>query len=158
MTAFNTTLFDNLRNDPFLVGFDQLFDRLVSSGAGTVRGAAYPPYNIVKKGKNKFAIEVALAGFDESEIEVTVEEDALTVESLKDHSASGGGDQFLHQGIAERNFRRTWTLSPTVKVSGATFVNGFLSVNLENEIPEESKPRKIELNVNTKTDSQFLQD
>ena len=79
MTAFNTTLFDNLRNDPFLVGFDQLFDRLVSSGAGTVRGAAYPPYNIVKKGKNNFAIEVALAGFDESEIEVTVKDDTLTM-------------------------------------------------------------------------------
>ena len=154
MTAY-TTVFNQLRNDPFLVGFDQLFDRLVSSGAGTVRGAAYPPYNIVKKGKDNFAIEVALAGFAEEEIEVTVEEDSLTVESLKDHSATGGGDSFLHQGIAERNFRRTWTLSPTVKVTGATFVNGFLSVNLENEIPEEAKPRKIELNVNTKTDSQF---
>ena len=146
MTSFNTTLFDTLRNDPFLVGFDQLFDRLVSSGAGTVRGAAYPPYNIVKKGENNFAIEVALAGFDESEIEVTVKDDILTIESKKDHSASGGGEQFLHQGIAERNFKRTWTLSPTVKVSGASFVNGFLSVNLVNEIPEEKKARVIELN------------
>jgi molecular chaperone IbpA len=146
MTSFNTTLFDNLRNDPFLVGFDQLFDRLVSSGAGTVRGAAYPPYNIVKKGKDNFAIEVALAGFDESEIEVTVKDDTLTIESLKDHSASGGGDQILHQGIAERNFKRAWTLSPTVKVAGASFVNGFLSVNLVNEVPEEKKPRVIELN------------
>lgn len=146
MTSFNTTLFDTLRNDPFLVGFDQLFDRLVSSGAGTVRGAAYPPYNIVKKGDNNFAIEVALAGFDESEIEVTVKDDTLTIESKKDHSASGGGEQFLHQGIAERNFKRTWTLSPTVKVAGASFVNGFLSVNLVNEIPEEKKARVIELN------------
>ena len=146
MTSFNTTLFDNLRNDPFLVGFDQLFDRLVSSGAGTVRGAAYPPYNIVKKGENNFAIEVALAGFDESEIEVSVKDDTLTIESKKDHSASGGGDQILHQGIAERNFKRAWTLSPTVKVAGASFVNGFLSVNLVNEVPEEKKPRVIEIN------------
>ena len=144
--AVYTTVFNQLRNDPFLVGFDQLFDRIVSSGAGTAQASSYPPYNIVKKGQDKFAIEVALAGFDESEIEVAVKEETLTVESLKDHSATGGGDSFLHQGIAERNFKRTWTLSPTVKVTGASFVNGFLSVNLENVIPEEKKPRVIKLN------------
>ena len=146
MTTY-TTVFNQLRNDPFLVGFDHLFDRLVSSGVGTTQDrVAYPPYNIVKKGENNFAIEVALAGFDESEIEVSVKDDTLTIESLKDHSASGGGENFIHQGIAERNFKRTWTPSPTVKVAGASFVNGFLSVNLVNEIPEEKKPRVIELN------------
>ena len=158
MTAY-TTVFNQLRNDPFLVGFDQLFDRLLSSGVGTTQAASYPPYNIVKKAENEFAIEVALAGFSEEEIAVSVKDDTLTIESLKDHSASGGGDQFLHQGIAERNFKRTWTLSPTVKVKGASFVNGLLSVNLVNEIPEEKKPRRIKLNVDGSAgDPQFLQE
>ena len=158
MTTY-TTVFNQLRNDPFLVGFDQLFDRLVSSGVATTQTGTYPPYNIVKKAENEFAIEVALAGFSEEEIAVSVKDDTLTIESLKDHSASGGGDQFLHQGIAERNFKRTWTLSPTVKVTGASFVNGFLSVSLVNEIPEEKKPRKIKLNVDGSAgDPQFLQE
>ena len=140
------TIVTQLRNDPFLLGFDQLFDRLVSTGVGTSQAASYPPYNIVKVSDNEFRIELAVAGFDEKEIEVTVQEDKLTIESLKDHSASGGGEVLIHQGIAERNFKRTWTLSPTIRVTGATFENGFLSVNLVNELPEEKKPRRIALN------------
>lgn len=147
MTSY-TTVFNQLRNDPFLVGFDQLFDRLVSAGAGTTQAAAYPPYNIVKRGEDDFAIEIALAGFAEEEIEVTVKDDTLTIESKKDHSASSDRESFIHQGIAERNFKRTWTLSPTVKVTGGSFVNGLLSVNLVNEILEEKKPRKININTN----------
>ena len=79
---------------------------------------------------------------------------------MKDHSASGGGGKYIHQGIAERNFKRVWTLSPTVKVTGASFVNGLLSVHLVNEIPEEKKPRKIKLNVGggAADDPQFLQE
>ena len=160
MAEYTTVkLFNQLRNDPFLVGFDQLFDRLLSSGVGTTQAVAYPPYNIVKKGEDEYAIEVALAGFSEEEIAVTVVDDILTVESLKDHSASGGGENFIHQGIAERNFKRTWTLSPTVKVTGASFVNGFLSVSLVNEIPKEKRPRRIRLNVDGSAgDPQFLQE
>ena len=77
------TIVTQLRNDPFLLGFDQLFDRLVSTGVGTSQAASYPPYNIVKVSDNEFRIELAVAGFDEKEIEVTVQEDKLTIESLK---------------------------------------------------------------------------
>jgi len=139
-------IFNELRNDPFLLGFDRFFDRIVSSGVGTTQTVSYPPYNIVKTGDDSFSIEVALAGFSEDEIAVTVQDDVLTLESLKDHSASGGGETFLHQGIAERNFKRKWTLSPTVVVTGASFVNGLLTVSLVNEIPEEKKPREIRIN------------
>ena len=134
-----------LRSDPFLLGFDQVFDRLVSSGIGSASTATYPPYNIVKNGEDTFAIEIALAGFAEEEIDVSVKEDTLTVESLKDHSASGGGDTYIHQGIAERNFKRVWTLSPTIIVAGASFENGLLSINLKNEIPEDKRARKIKI-------------
>ena len=140
------TIVTQLRNDPFLLGFDQLFDRLVSSGVGSAQATSYPPYNIVKVADDEFRIELAIAGFNEEEIEVTVHEDKLTVESTKDHSAFGGGEVLIHQGIAERNFKRTWTLSPTIRVTDATFSNGLLNINLVNEIPEEKKPKKITIN------------
>ena len=151
------SIFNDLRNDPFLVGFDQIFDRLISTGVGTGQAASYPPYNVVKVNESDFRIELAVAGFNEEEIEITVLDDKLTIESNKDHSASGGGETLLHQGIAERNFKRTWTLSPTVRVAGAMFDNGFLSVFLKNELPEEKKPQKIKINNGVSGgDSQFL--
>lgn len=140
------SIFNELRNDPFLVGFDQIFDRLVSTGTASAQAPSYPPYNIVKVNDSEFRIELAVAGFKEEELSITVLEDKLTIESDKDHSASGGGEQLLHQGIAERNFKRTWTLSPTVRVTGAMFQDGFLSVFLKNEIPEEAKPKTIKIN------------
>ena len=149
------TVFEQLRNDPFLLGFDQLFDRLVSSGVGTAQATSYPPYNIVKVTDNEFRIELAIAGFNEEELSVTVKDDKLTVESDKDHSASGGGERFLHQGIAERNFKRTWTLSPTIQVTGASFENGFLTVFLRNEV-QEDKSKKIHINNGYTSDPQPL--
>ena len=139
------SIFNELRNDPFLVGFDQIFDRLVSTGTASAQAPSYPPYNIVKVNETDFRIELAVAGFKEEELSITVLEDKLTVESNKDHSASGGEEKLLHQGIAERNFKRIWTLSPTVRVTGALFEDGFLSVFLKNEIPEEAKPQKIKI-------------
>jgi molecular chaperone IbpA len=139
------TIVTQLRNDPFLLGFDQLFDRLVSSGVGSAQATSYPPYNIVRNDdSDSFAIEIALAGFASEEIDVTVKEDTLTVESAKDHSADSA--EYVHQGIAARNFKRSWTLSPTIKVTEASFVNGLLIINLVNEIPEEKKPKKITIN------------
>ena len=150
------SVFDQLRSDPFLLGFDQLFDRLVSSSAGTAQATSYPPYNIVKASDTEFRIELAIAGFNEEELSVTVHEDRLTVESDKDHGASGGGERFLHQGIAERNFKRTWTLSPTIQVTGAKFEDGFLSVFLRNEVPEKDKPKTIHINNGHTSDTQQL--
>jgi molecular chaperone IbpA len=149
-------VFNQLRSDPFLLGFDQLFDRLVSSSAGTAQATSYPPYNIVKVSDTEFRIELAIAGFNEEELSVTVHEEKLTVESDKDHSAEGGDERFLHQGIAERNFKRTWTLSPTIRVTGAKFEDGFLSVFLRNEVPEKNKPKTIHINNGYTSDSQQL--
>ena len=93
------TVFNELRQDPFLVGFDQFFDRLLSTGVGSTQAASYPPYNIVKVSDSEFRIELAVAGFTEDEIDVTVQDDKLTVESRKDHSVDGGGEVLLHQGL-----------------------------------------------------------
>ena len=150
------SVFSDLRNDPFLVGFDQIFDRILSSGITSGQAASYPPYNIVKASETDFRIELAVAGFKEEEIEITVLDDTLTIESNKDHSVSGDGETLIHQGIAERNFKRTWTLSPTVQVTGAMFEDGLLTVFLKNW-SDKKKPQKIEINNGVdEGDSQLL--
>ena len=144
-TRIVPSIFNELRSDPFLLGFDQIFDRLLSTSVGTGQAASYPPYNIVRNdNSDSFAIEIALAGFTENDIKVTVKEDVLTVESEKDHGADSA--VYVHQGIAARNFKRVWTLSPTVEVIGAEFTNGLLVISLKNVTPEEDKVRVIDIN------------
>ena len=151
------SIFNELRNDPFLVGFDHLFDRLISSGIGTTQQAtSYPPYNIVKNGENDFSIEVALAGYSEDDIQVVVQEDTLTVGCGKLDYDKTDETSYIHRGIAKRSFSRKWTLSPTVVVVGASFVDGLLSISLQNEIPEAKKPRRIHLNNGTAEGPQSL--
>ena len=146
------SIFNELRNDPFLVGFDQIFDRLVSTSTASAQVPSYPPYNIVRNdNSDSFAIEIALAGFTENDIKITVKEDVLTVESERDHGADSA--VYVHQGIAARNFKRVWTLSPTVEVIGAEFTNGLLVISLKNEIPEEAKPKTIKINNGIDDDS-----
>ena len=143
-------LFDQLRNDPFLVGFDQFFDRVGSRAAGTAQATNYPPYNIVKKSEDTFAIEVALAGYSEDDIQVVVQEDELSVSTIRtDYDKNVDETSYIHRGIAKRSFERKWTLSPTVVVTGASFVDGLLSISLQNEIPEAKKPRRITINNGT---------
>ena len=150
------TVFNELRNDPWLVGFDQLFDRLVSSSVGTAQHASYPPYNLVKENDNTFFIELALAGFKENEINVTVTDDTLTVESILYTPSWEDSSTYLHQGIARRSFSRSWTLSPPLEVSGAEFKNGLLVIELNNVLPEENKPRVIPINGNESGDAELL--
>ena len=146
-------IFNDLRNDPFLVGFDQFFDRVGSRVVGTASQAtSYPPYNIVRKGEDEFAIEIALAGYSEDNLQVTVQEDTLTVEC----EGVPTEENYVHRGIAKRSFVRKWTLSPTIIVSGASFTNGLLSIDLVNEIPEAKKPRTININNGTAGDPQIL--
>ena len=158
MTRITTSnfpsIFNDLRNDPFLVGFDQIFDRVLSSSVGNAQQTSYPPYNIVKGPDDTFSIEIALAGFTESDLQVTVHEDTLTVESKKNDSIES--PEYIHQGIAKRSFKRAWTLSPTIEVTGAEFVNGMLIVRLVNVVPEEKKPRTINIGTSSVNNPEFL--
>ena len=125
------------------VGFDRVFDLLDSvSGQGSSNG--YPPYNIEKTGTNDYRIVMAVAGFAESELNVTQKENELLVTG---QSAPGGENdkQFLYRGIAGRNFERRFQLADHVKVTGAKLANGLLTIDLQREIPEEKKPRAIEI-------------
>jgi molecular chaperone IbpA len=125
------------------VGFDRVFD-LLDSAAGQSAGNGYPPYNIEKTAENAYRIVMAVAGFAESELNVTQKENELLVTGQT--AANGENEkQFLYRGIAGRNFERRFQLADHVKVSGAKLANGLLTIELQREIPEEKKPRAIEI-------------
>ena len=121
------------------VGFDTMFNRLMNFP--TQQDSGYPPYNIRKVDEYNYVIELALAGFSESDIEVEVKDGTLSVRSKEDKNTDES--QYVHRGIARRSFSRTWTLSDDMIVKGAEFNNGLLNISLEKVVPEEKKPRLI---------------
>ena len=125
----------------FAVGFDRMFDELART-AGTLNGTNYPPYNIVRVSENEYEIEVAVAGFAEDELDVEMQNGELFVrgESKAQDTRTGN---YLHQGIAARDFTRTFALADNVEVKGASVKNGILTIKLEVFIPEAEKPKKI---------------
>ena len=137
-----TTFFNSVRRDPFFLGFDRIFDRISLPERPSASG--YPPYNVIKTGDHNFTIEVALAGFSEKDLEVTVKDGLLTVAANVVEKESNG--TAVHHGIARRSFSRSWTLADTIEVVNASFENGLLTVFLREEVPERLKPRVIEIN------------
>ncbi|WIW44840.1 Hsp20 family protein [Bradyrhizobium sp. 62B] len=123
------------------IGFDHLFDAL--DEVQRTAEEAYPPYNIERLDENRFRISVALAGFTPDEVALTSEQNVLTLEGRK---AEKDNKNFLHRGISARNFKRQFTLADHVDVKGAYFENGLLIIDLQREIPEAMKPRRIEIN------------
>lgn len=125
------------------VGFDRLDKLFDTAFREASRDVSYPPYNIVKRGENRYRISMAVAGFGEQDIDITVHENMLTV---KGQIAEPEKDvEYLHRGIAQRGFEHRFQLADHVKVSGAKLTNGLLDIELEREIPEAMKPRKIEI-------------
>ena len=127
------------------VGFDDLFremDKLSLNSTNT----AYPPYNIVSVDENKFQIEVAVAGFSDKDIDITVENGQLTITGNKEDSDEIRN--YVHRGIAMRNFTRNFRLATHIEVEGAKLENGLLIVTLVRHIPEELKPKKIAISQN----------
>ena len=126
----------------FSVGFDSIFDRFFDMDL--TRDSGYPPYNIRKINEAQYVIEIALAGFSKDDIEVEVTEGTLAVRSKKEEETNGD-DSFVHKGIAKRSFLRSWTLSDDIIVKGADLKDGMLIINLEKVIPDEKKPRLIQI-------------
>jgi molecular chaperone IbpA len=126
----------------FSVGFDSVFDRFFDMD--TTRDSGYPPYNIRKINEAQYVIEIALAGFSKDDIEVELTEGNLAVRSKKEEETNGD-DSFVHKGIAKRSFLRSWTLSDDIIVQGADLKDGMLIINLEKVIPDEKKPRLIQI-------------
>ncbi|MCB1772477.1 MAG: Hsp20 family protein [Gammaproteobacteria bacterium] len=123
------------------IGFDRLASALESAHRADAGG--YPPYNIELTGEDKYRITLAVAGFSADEIDIEVKENLLTVTGKK--SSDVADRQFLHRGIANRNFERTYQLADYVRVEGADLQDGLLHVDLKREVPETMKPRRIEI-------------
>jgi len=121
------------------VGFDRLFDMVDSS----IR-PDWPPYDIEKLGEDKYRISMAVAGFSSDEIELTQEGNTLLVSGAKQQSEAQQ-QGYLHRGIANRNFKQTFSLADHVKVAGASLDNGLLQIDLVLEVPEQLKPRRISI-------------
>lgn len=125
------------------VGFDQiadLMDRVMTSDVGQ---SSYPPYNIEKTDADSYRISIAVAGFANSDLSVEVKENALVIAARK---ADDDKDKtYLHRGIATRAFERRFHLADHVRVTGASHADGMLHIDLEREIPEALKPRRIEI-------------
>ncbi len=122
------------------VGFDHLVNLLDSAMRSDKTYGGYPPYNIELTDEDKYRITMAVAGFTEDEISIVSERNNLTVTGKK---ATEEEKKYLHQGIAARNFERKFQLADYVKVVSASLENGLLHIDLERELPEAMKPRKI---------------
>ncbi len=124
------------------IGFDRLANMIETAGSSNSQGG-YPPYNIEQLEENQYRISMAVAGFSIEELDIQSEANTLIIKGSK--TDDNNERQFLYQGIAERNFERRFQLADFVKVTSAAIENGLLHVELEREIPEAMKPRKIEI-------------
>ncbi|MDB2705016.1 Hsp20 family protein [Pseudomonadota bacterium] len=121
------------------IGFDNLAS-LFESALTAESSVSYPPYNIAVHDENRYAITLAVAGFEQADLEINVENGVLTVRGKR---ANEDTREYLHQGIANRAFERKFNLADHVEVKGADFVNGLLTIDLIKEIPETMKPKSI---------------
>ena len=146
MTSKDLSIFNSLK--PFSIGFDDMFDQFESMlGNGGLVHTNYPPYNIRKAGKDKYAIELAVAGFNKNDVEIEYEDKLLTVKTKKvDKTIQKDGDEILHRGISQRSFSRSFTIADDVKVSGAELKDGLLTINCEKIVPEHKKKKLIPIN------------
>ena len=126
----------------FGIGFDDMFDRFTNI-ANTQTGSNYPPYNIINESETQSVVELAVAGFSEHDLDIEVSDNKLTITGNKDVKLDD--DKYRHKGIAYKNFTRTFALADHIEVNGASVDCGILRVYLERVVPEELKPRKIEI-------------
>lgn len=127
------------------IGFDRMADMLTNAQRVDTNG--YPPYNIESLGEDRYRITMAVAGFSRDELDIVSEQNTLTVSGSKSDSAEdeSGEREYLYRGIANRSFERRFQLADHVKVAGADLENGLLHIELQRELPERMKPRKIEI-------------
>ena len=140
------SIFKQLR--PVSIGFDNLFDHFENffdddQSFHTSLTSTFPFYNIVKKGDNKFDIEVALAGYDKKDIVVEYEDNLLRIKSVRETKSDKEKDGVIHQGIAKRYFSKVFTIADDVEIEGAELKNGLLKVSLHKIVPEGKKPKTI---------------
>ena len=138
------TLLDLHKFDPFSIGYDKMFDRLELFNTALSKAVpGYPPYNIKQVSKNKYVIELAVAGFAKSDVEVTLEGNKLVIKGSAKEDELKEEENFLFKGIANRNFSRSFTLADKIEIGQAEMVNGMLRVWLENLVQAQDTIKKI---------------
>lgn len=136
-------LFNFKRFDPFTIGFTDMFEELEKTTKQLQKAATYPPYNIKQIKDNKYVIEMAVAGFGKSDIEITLEGNKLVVKGNTEEADTP--DSFLFKGIANRNFTREFTLADKVEIENAELANGMLKIGLANMVKVQDAIKKIPL-------------
>ena len=147
MTSKDLSIFNSLR--PFSIGFDDMFDQfenMLGNGGMTMQ-SNYPPYNIRKTGKDNYAIEVALAGFNKKDVEVEFEDNLLTVRTKQVNKSDEkpNDSEIIHKGISQRQFSRSFTIAEDVKINDAKLKDGLLTIACERIVPEYKKKKIIEI-------------
>jgi len=135
------------------IGFDHLSNLIDSAFRQDAAAVSYPPYNIAKLSEDDYEITMAVAGFKESEITITAQNNALVVSGSVTTKEEKDAKSYLHRGIATRSFERKFSLADHVRVTDATLENGLLTLKLVREVPEAAKPRTIAINSNKLIDN-----
>lgn len=125
----------DLLNDPFFIGFDNLFNKVSKPTIQT----NYPPYNIIKTKENWYELQLAIAGFKIGDLDIEFKDGVLTIKGNKEDTTH----EYIHKGISTRSFERSFTLVNTIVVRAADLTDGILTIQLENVIPDEKKAHKI---------------
>lgn len=136
------------------IGFDQIADLMDRVLTNDVAQPSYPPYNIEKTAADAYRISIAVAGFSDADLSVEMKENSLVVSAKK--AADETERTYLHRGIATRAFERRFTLADHVRVTGASHVDGMLHIELQREVPEALKPRRIEIASGTPVEQELV--
>ena len=146
---FDHTFSDLDKWSKHFIGLDKMVDNIYKSVEHVNKTmTSYPPFNLKKTEENKYVLEMAVAGFGKSDIEITLEEDKLVIDgktTIDTLTTDGVNQTFLHKGISDRPFKRTFTLADNVEINNAAMMNGILKIWLEHIIPEDKKPKKIDI-------------
>jgi len=126
-------------NEPLFLGFG---DQVYRWETNKTTSSSFPPYNVKKVDEDNYVVELAVAGYDRDDLDITVDKDTLIIKSDRENDNES---EFLHKGIAGRNFTQTFTLGEYMVVKSASLENGLLSIKIEREIPEDQKPKTIKI-------------
>lgn len=129
--------------DAFTVGFDKLVEEIRDASEKAKKSVSYPPYNIKQVDENNYVIEMAVAGFGKTDIDISLDNNKLTVSGHVDSENTEESSSYLWKGIAQRAFQRTFTLADTIEVQSAEMVNGMLKLGLQNIVKANDAIKKI---------------
>ena len=126
---------------PTYVGFDRLFDEMLKLQSRGKSVPQYPPYNLIKDGEN-YTIEMAMAGLTDKDIDIVLEDRTLTISYERSNEVN---EKVIHQGLAQRSFKKSFNLADDIEIKKATLKNGLLFIEMERIIPDEKKPIQIKI-------------